>query len=105
MHGEAVKFAEHLFFLLRDRAGLSPFAEKVLKDKETLPRVAATFANSRHLDLPVDLHYSRSDKLEKMEFDLTIGKEHFVIEVLKVEGFPDTVDIQKYSDITDASMK
>ena len=105
MNGEAIRFTEHLFFLLRDRAGLSPFAQKVLKDPNAPPSVAAAFANSKHLDLPVDLFYSRSDKVEKMTIDFKAGEDHFMIEIDKVEGFPDTVEIQKYTDLTEVKAK
>ena len=97
MKGEAVKLAEHLFFLLQEQATLLPGDKEVLK-KDPPMFLTRQIANSGHLDLPVDLRYYRSDKGETMAIDLALGEQHFTIEVTKFEGHPDNVVIQKYSD-------
>jgi hypothetical protein len=73
MEGDAVKFAEHLFFLLRERATLMPGAEDALKSDPPLS-LARHIANSGHLQVPVDLHSSRADAGETMEIWLNLGK-------------------------------
>jgi hypothetical protein len=105
MKGEAVRFAEHLFFFLRDTATLTPVAQKILQEPNVRQAVVEQVTNSKHLDLPVDLRYRRNDKLETMEIDFKVGEEHLVIEVSKLEGFPDSIEIQKYTDLLDDNPK
>jgi hypothetical protein len=98
MKGEAVKLVERLFFLLRDKAPIDPGVQNLLKNNPP-DSVVRSIANHSHLDLPVDVYYKRSDKLESMEIDFSIGKEHFSIEASKLEGFPDTVEIKQNTDL------
>jgi hypothetical protein len=62
MKGEAVKFAERLFFLLQ-APPINPVTLQIFKDDPPPASVvqssAEGLANNRHLDLPVDLHYRR----------------------------------------------
>lgn len=99
MTGEAVKLMERLFLLLNDRAKIDPSAQKILQDPALgSSRWASEIANLKHLNLPIDLYYVRHDKLKSMKIDFTIEKEHFHIEVRKVESFPETVEVQRYFD-------
>jgi hypothetical protein len=85
MTGEAVRFAQRLFTLLYSRAD-PPSSPNILESK---------FYNSRYATVPIELRDDRGDKLETLHIGFTIGQQLFDIEISKLDGLPDSVEIHQ----------
>jgi hypothetical protein len=83
--GEAVRFAQRLFFLLYNGA-----------DPPSSPDNLDKAANRRYITVPIELQDIRTDKLEHLDIGLVVGQRHFSIHLTKLEGYPDSVELREY---------